>query len=366
MRNRRSIITIGGIFLALVIAVTPFAAACAPAPSGEEAAPAEAEYNWRFGIPFIGQALRNESCQLFCDLVGVYSDGRIDVEFYPDGLLGSHDEHFHAIQEGSLEFSNFAPYVNLVPGGMLNWMPWTVGTYDEAAVAYAPDRLLFKVMQEAWNEVGAELLFYTPMGPYGIANKVRPLKTPEDFKNLKFRVSASLGAVRAIEHMAEGTGLTCETIPWADLYNALERGVVDACWSLWGSMIEERHFEVVDYYTPLGWCWDCNNVVMNKEAWDSLPADLQDAVFQAGRIAEERDFEVHRRAEAGFIETVQAGGVEITWLTPEERDVFRQKADMASVWEELCDPWLEEHFPGQNMSQKLQDEMVEIAAQCAR
>lgn len=316
-------------------------------------------------MPFIGQELRNESCQLFCDLIGVYSDGRIEVEFYPDGLLGTHDEHFRAIQEGSLEFSNFAPYVNLVPGGMLNWMPWTVGSYDEAAAAYDPDGLLFKVMTDAWADVGGKLLFYTPMGPYGIGNKVRPLKTPEDFKNLKFRVSGSLGFVRTIENMSAGTGLTCETIPWADLYNALERGVVDACWSLWGSLIEERHYEVLNYYTDLGFGWDANNVAMNKDLWDSLPADLQDAVWAAGRIAEERDYEVHRRAEMNFKKAAADGGLEIYYPTPAERDVFRQKANMPAVWAELCDPWLEEHYPGQNTSQKLQDELARIAAEVA-
>lgn len=356
------------IVLSVAVIASLMFVGCAPEAAPEEGAPPaapEAEYNWRFGMPFIGQELRNESCQLFCDLANVYSDGRIEVEYYPDGLLGTHSEIFHAIQEGSIEFANFAPYVDLIPGGMLNWMPWTVGSYDEAAIAYAPDGMLFKVMSDAWEEVGGKLLFYTPMGPYGIGNKLRPLKTPDDFKNIKFRVSASLGFVRTIENMAAGTGLTCETIPWADLYNALERGVVDGCWSLWGSLVEERHMEVLKYYTALGFGWDANNVVTNKELWDSLPADLQDAIWRAGRRAEEQNYEVYRRAEMGFRKTVAEAGVEIYYPTFEEREVFREKANMAVIWAELCDPWLEEHYPGQNMSQKLQDELARISAEVA-
>ena len=357
-----------GMIVSVAIIASFVLIGCAPGAAPEEQAPPaapEAEYKWRFGMPFIGQALRNESCQLFCDLVNVYSDGRIEVEYYPDGLLGTHTEIFHGVQEGSIEFGNFAPYVDLIPGGMLNWMPWTVGSYDEAAVAYAPDGMLFEVMTEAWAEVGGKLLFYTPMGPYGIGNNLRPLKTPDDFKNMKFRVSASLGFVRTIEHMAEGTGLTCETIPWADLYNALERGVVDGCWSLWGSLVEERHMEVLKYYTALGFGWDANNVAMTKEVWDSLPAALQDAVWRAGRMAEERDYEVHRRDELKFKKTVAEAGVEIYYPTFEEREVFRKKANMPAVWAELCDPWLEKHYPGQNMSRKLQDELARISAEVA-
>jgi TRAP-type C4-dicarboxylate transport system substrate-binding protein len=43
----------------------------------------------------------------------------MQVEFYPDGLLGSHDEIFRAVQEGSVEMGVYAPYVDLVPGECL-------------------------------------------------------------------------------------------------------------------------------------------------------------------------------------------------------------------------------------------------------
>lgn len=323
---------------------------------------AEPEYKWRFGVPWTRE-LQNQSMQLFCDLVEFYSDGKIKITLYPDGTLGTHDEIFHAVQEGSVEIGIFSPYVNLVPGGMLNWMPWTIETYDQSAVAFdAPDGILYKVMSDAWEEVGFHFLFVGLEGPYGIGNNVRPIKTPDDFKNLKMRVSSSLGFVRALENMGKGTGMTVVTIPWADLYNALERGVVDGCWSLWSSMVEERHYEVIKYYTALDWAWGTNNVVINKELWDSLTPELQEAIFKAGRVAEIREYEVHRRADADFKKIIAEGGTEIYYPTDEERALFKEKANMPAVWEELCDPWIEEHYPGQNMSQKIQDELNRITA----
>ena len=366
MKRKKSLAAIGGLCLALIIAALPFATACAPGPSeGEPGAPAEAEYKWRFATPWT-QKTRNDSIQLFCDLINVYSDGRIEVEFYPDGLLGSHSEIFHAVREGDIEIGVYAPYVDIVPGGMLNWMPWTVGTFEEAALAYTPpDGILFQVMTEAWKEVGHQLLWNSPFGPYGIGNTVRPLKTPDDFENWKFRVSASLGFVKCMENMSEGSGMTLETIPWADLYNALERGVIDANWSLWPSLIEERHYEVLKYYTDLGFGWDSANICMNAELWEGLPADIQDAIFAAGKMAEERDYEAERRVSQLYKKELVESGLEIYYPTPAERDVFRQKARMGDVWQELCKPWLDEHYPGQNMTQKIQDELARIAKECA-
>ena len=288
----------------------------------------------------------------------------MQVEFYPDGLLGSHDEIFRAVQEGSVEMGVYAPYVDLVPGGMLNWMNWTVESFDEAALAYvAPDGILYKIMDDAWGEVGFKLLWSSHFGPYGLGNNVRPLVKPDDMKNLKMRVSASLGFVKTMENMGKGTGLTLQTIPWADLYNALERGVVDMCWSLWGSLIEERHYEVLTYYTDLGFGWDAANVCMNRDLWDSLPADLQEVIKKAALNAEMRDFEFYRRVTVSYKKELADAGLQIYYPTAAERAVWREKANMSAIWEELATPWLDKHYPGQNMTQQILDELDRIKAE---
>jgi len=306
---------------------------------------------WRFGSAWT-QKERNISLQLFADLIKVYTNGEIEVKFSPSGLLGSHDEIFHAVQEGSVQMGVFAPYVNLVPGGMLNWMPWTVGSYDEAAIAYhPPDGILYKIMDEAYKEVGMKLLWSPPAGPYGLGDKVRPLKVPSDLKDLKMRVSASLGFVKTLQNMGEGTGMTLQTIPWADLYNALERNVVDGCWSLWSSLVE---------YTALGFGWDSCNVAINRELWDELSDKQKEAIWKAAAMAEDRDYEAHRRADKAYQKQLAASGLQIYYPSSQERALWRKKAQMASIWKELCDPWLEKHYPGQDMGAKIREELDRI------
>ena len=43
--------------------------------------------------------------------------------------------------------------------------------------------------------------------------------------------------------------------------------------------------------------------------------------------------------------------------------MFRQKSNTPAIWDELCKPWLEKKYPGQNMTQKLQDELKKIHEQ---
>ena len=321
---------------------------------------AQAEYKWRFAFPY-SRELSINAMTLFCDLVNVYSDGKMEVKLYPNSLLGSHNENFHAVQEGSVEITAVTPYVNLVPGGMLYAMPWSIETFEQVAAAYQyPDGILRKVMSKVWEDVGFHFLSIGLEGQFGLANNLRPIKHPDDFKNIKFRVSASLAGVRAIENMAAGTGLTLATVPWTDLYGALERGVVDGNWDSWFALVGERHYEVLKYFTALDMWFAENHVVVNKEKWDKLPPEIQEAFNKAARVTEIYETELLRRNAEDFIKIISEGGCEIYFPTSEEREVFREKANMPAVWEELCKPYLDEHYPGQNMTQKILDELEKI------
>ena len=200
------------------------------------------------------------------------------------------------------------------------------------------------------------------MGPYGLGNKVREMKLPGDLKGNKMRVSASLGFVKTLLNMGEGTGMTLQTIPWAELYNALERNVVDGCWSLWSSLVEERHYEVLKYYTALGFGWDSCNVAINRELWDGLSDKHKEAIWEAAKMAEERDYEAHRRADKAYQKQVVASGLKIYFPNPQERKEWREKARMDSVGKEWCAPGLEKHSPRKQMGKPLRDERERIRA----
>jgi TRAP-type C4-dicarboxylate transport system substrate-binding protein len=319
-----------------------------------------AEHEWTFSQPWT-RPIANEVIKKFAEEVQTATDGRIEIKVYYDGLLGSHDETFHGVQDGSITMAVISPYVHLVPGGILNWMPWTISSWEAAEMAFDPeDGPLFKITEVAYNEVGMQTLFHIGQGAYGLGNTVRPLRKKEDFKNLKMRVSGSTSFVRALQNMGEGTGMTVVTLPWADLYSALSRGVVDGNWTMWPSLVDERHYEVLKYYSDLNFGWDNQSVVINKDIWGELPKDLQDIVKKVAADNQAYSNKLHRESEAQYIAKVEESDCEIVWLTDEERAAFRKDSNMPAVWKELCEPWLEKHFPGQNMSEKLQKQLADI------
>lgn len=322
---------------------------------------AEAEYKWSFAQPWT-RPLTDAAFTKFCERVKEYSGGRIEVQFFPSGQLGSHDENFHAMQEGSLEIGVFSPYPTLVPGGCVPNMTWIIVSWDEMRMAYGqPDGILYRVMKDAFADTEGHLLFTCSQGAYGLGNNKRPIRTTDDFTNMKLRVSASPGGVKTLANMGKGKGLMLETVPWGELYNALSRGVVDGCWTMWASLVEERHCEVLKHFSDLNFIWDTTYVVMNKELWDDLPEDLKEAVTKASLETEAELLAIQEKAESAFIEKLkERKDFTITWLTPEERDALRAASDMGPMWRELCGEWLEKRYPGMDMVNVIPAELEKI------
>jgi TRAP-type C4-dicarboxylate transport system substrate-binding protein len=356
----RKLVTLAA-FLLTVVLLGSAVPGCAPATGGAGGGDAvKVEYKWRFASPYSFPEA-NKSFSLFCTLIEEYSGGRVEVSFFPDGSLGSHDEVFSMVREGSLDMAAGAAMANLVPGGMTGTMPFSVGTWSEAAFAYAHNGPIMPIMSDAYRDVGLQAIWSFGTGNLGIANTVAPLKSPDDFKNLKnFRVSGSTQAVAAIRNMAEGSGMSLQTMPWADVYNALQLGVVDSCWVGWSTLVESRLTEVVKYFTPVYFLWDAGYIYFNADLWDSLSPDLQEAVMRAGDEAQLRHWEAYRRSELVHRQRIVEAGIEIYDLTAAEREAFIRKANTPAIWAQLVDPWLEEQYPGQNKSAALQRELDSI------
>ena len=112
------------------------------------------EYKWRFGMPWTRPNLQR-SFEVFCNLVESYTDGRMVIKLYPDGLLGNHDEIFHGLRSGSIEIAQITPYVSVVPGGIVNFMPWSVTNYTEFAMAFGrPDGIMYEVLEKSLQRSG--------------------------------------------------------------------------------------------------------------------------------------------------------------------------------------------------------------------
>ena len=99
----------------------------------------------------------------------------------------------------------------------------------------------------------------------------------EDFKGRKTR---SHGA--ALSDWIEGMGAEAQFVAFAEVYTALERGILDCGVTVAFAAHAQRWYEVTDYMVgPLS-SQLLSNAIINKEVWDGLPTDIQQILLEEG------------------------------------------------------------------------------------
>lgn len=150
------------------------------------------------------------------------------------------------------------------------------------------------------------------------ANK--PLREPRDARGMKFRVqpsdlqAAQYTALRAVPRK----------MAFAEIYQGLQTGVVNAQDNPWSNIYSQKYFEVQPYMTESNHGVGNYLLITNAQFWKSLPAPLR---ADLEGIIDEVTVEVNRQAEAlnakAKEDIIATGKSEILVLTDEQRNAWR-------------------------------------------
>ena len=349
----------------MVLIMTAILVCCAlilPITAG--AADKKPEYTINFGVcwPKLAEQV---GFQMFIDKIESYSEGRIKINYFPNNQLGTHDEHFQGCRDGSIELVLICPYDHLVPGSIFTDMPYVCTTFDGHEIVWAPKTgVLWKLMDDACADVGIKMLWASSQGPWGFANRVREVRTADDLKGMKVRAGSTVGFLAAVQEFGAGRGVTFETIPWSDLYNALSKGVIDGAWTNPTMMMDERHVEATSYYSDIDFAWQLNIIAANQKFWEELPPELQDAIMRASEevsVFLNRHLEKH--LDSAYAEIAKFPSMKVTRLTQSEKDAFRELANPREIWISKSTAYFEKRYPGQNKLQEVIDELERVDAE---
>jgi TRAP-type transport system periplasmic protein len=129
----------------------------------------------------------------------------------------------------------------------------------------------YPALRDEFKDV--HVLEISPSEPYFLLNTKREVKTMDDLKGLKLRVSAGPQA-----EMMQSIGASPISMGMGDVYLNLQKGVLDGLATPWEAVYSWKFYEVAKYYTYVPLL--CNNAyrIMNTKVWDSLSPDLQKAI----------------------------------------------------------------------------------------
>eukprot|EP00831_Metopus_contortus_P050706 TRINITY_DN42607_c0_g1_i2.p1 TRINITY_DN42607_c0_g1~~TRINITY_DN42607_c0_g1_i2.p1 ORF type:complete len:324 (+),score=62.53 TRINITY_DN42607_c0_g1_i2:98-1069(+) len=237
---------------------------------------AQAKMSLKFGHiapPFHGQS---KGIDAFAKYVNEKTGGKITIKTFPFGQLGSERSLAEQVQAGTLDIASVTTAVlsNYVPQVAVMDLPFV---YPNRKTAYAviDDKEFQKKIFGFLPNKGFIGIGWTENEFRDLNNTKRDIRTPADVKGLKIRVMNSPVYMDTFKQL----GASPVGIPFPELYNALQQGVIDAQENPLYTSILIKATEVAKHVTNTDHILTECVIVVSPDTWDRL-TDKQKQIFR--------------------------------------------------------------------------------------
>lgn len=257
----------------------------------------------------------------FAELVLAKSGGKIKINIFAGGSLGSDMAVASAMQGGTIDFNigNSGILAAQVPAFAIYDFPFMFNNTKEADAVV--DGSFGKMMHKKLEEKGLVGLGYFELGFRNMTNSKRPLNKVEDIAGLKLRVIPSpinLAWVKALD---------ANPVPMAfgEVYGALEAKAIDGQENPLTVIAANKFYEVQKNLALTNHVYNPQSVVMSKKTFDSLDAGSKKILLDSVSEASKFQREVTRKQAAELVDVLKKNGMNVTEFAPAELAKFADK-----------------------------------------
>lgn len=264
---------------------------------------------------------KGQAADLFAQKAAEYTGGKVKVEVYPNSTLYKDKEEMEALQLGAVQM--LAPSLaKFGPLGVKEFevfdLPFIFDDYDDLhVVTQGP---VGKLLMGKLDAKGIKGLAFWDNGFKSFSANT-PIRTPADLKGKKMRIQSS----KVLEEQMRALGALPQVIPFSEVYQSLQTGVVDGTENPISNVYTQKMHEVQKFLSLTRHGYLGYAVIVNKPFWEGLPSEvrsqleraMKEATLQANTTAEKQndaDLELIRKS----------GKTQVTVLSKEERLAFKK------------------------------------------
>ena len=276
---------------------------------------------WPKNLPGLGTGVER-----FADRVEEMSGGRLQIRVFGAGEYVGAFEVFDAVVEGQAEMGHGAAYYwrgKMPEAAFFTTVPFGLTAQEMNGWLYHGGGL--ELWQELYEPFGVIPL---PGGNTGVQMGGwfnQEVESLEDFQGLRMRAPGLGGEV------IERAGGVAVAMPGGDMFTALQTGTIDA--TEWVGPYNDLAFglhTIADYYYYPGWQepGPVMETLINQEAWESLPPDLQAIVRSASRAMNADMLAEYTARSSRALQTlVEEHGVEVRRFPDDVLQRLREISD---------------------------------------
>ena len=272
------------------------------------------------------QSPKGQAALKFKELVEKEFPGRVEVQVFPNSQLFGDGKEMEALLLGDVQIiapslSKFSKYTKKL---QLFDLPFLFDNIQ--AVDRFQSGKYGKALLNSMTDKGITGLGYLHNGMKQLsANK--PIRLPQDAKGLKFRIQSS----DVLEAQFTEVGANPQKLAFAEVYQALQSGVVDGTENPWANTYTKKFHEVQKYIMESDHGVLDYMVVTNTGWWDGLPADIRKGLSKAMTESIKFGNKVAFEEAASFRQKViDDKKAEVLPMTRQELNIWRKT--MAPVW----------------------------------
>ena len=262
----------------------------------------------------------SKAVELFGEKIAEATDGKVTVNYMPDGAMGGDREILESVTMGNLEMGlfNVSMYATYDEDWNALSLPYV---FEDAESKYAllDGEVGAYLSDKAKESTGTEVLAYAEGTPMALTNNLHPIKTVDDVKGVKMRVvEADINL-----DLYDAWGGTAVPMAFTEVYTALQQGTIDGVDTspYWVSVA--KFSEVGKYLTDTQHQECTMAIAINSEFLAGLPEDIQQAIrdicYETCAVEQRQ---LMADSVATEIENIKADGTEIYDLSDAEKQTF--------------------------------------------
>lgn len=291
----------------------------------------------QFSLRFAGQFPDNHyatgEMKAMAKEIAEKTKGNVVISVFPANQLGDYTLVYEDIIRGTIDMcmmslpSQFDKRLEIV------YINGYVRGPDDAKKVIDPNGWMFKKIDELQSVFGVKTLalYFEGMGGYA---STKPIKAPLDPKVPK-GVLLRIPNMAVYKLSAEATGYRTVTIPYADVYQALQTGVCDALTGYSPLGVYTMLGDLVKHYYRTINSVEFLNIAISPVTWAKLPPEYQKTIQDVTRKYAAKSVNLAIQEENKALELLKKKGVKIYSYTPEE--LLPLAKAYASTWDQLAD-----------------------------
>lgn len=233
---------------------------------------AEATYVLRFGHVQTSKDLYHLAYESWAKAVSEKTNGDLLIEVYPDAQLGVEEDVLEQMRMGSnigwqTDPARLGNYVSEI--AVLN-CPYFLENLDEVK-QLLDSKVVGEWIKELEENFGFKIISYAYVQGYRnvFSNKIG--KNPTEFRGMQIRTAPAPSWVEPVKTL----GCTAVALPYVELYNGIQTGIVDGCELPYAAAKALKVYEVAENIIETQHIYQLNIQVCSAQWFSKLPEDYQ-------------------------------------------------------------------------------------------